>query len=70
MSKIFGDYIESDLNSFPDCNICKHHIDGLTCKAFETIPDDVIFGRIKHLKKHPEQDNDILFEPFETANNQ
>jgi len=36
------------------------------CTAFpKGIPEDIAYGNDKHLKKHPDQDNDILFEPIE-----
>ncbi len=37
------------------------------CKAFPNkneIPKDILIGRNKHVKKHPEQENNILFEPI------
>jgi len=37
------------------------------CKAFpgRAIPSDILSGKFKHTKKHPEQENDVLFEPIE-----
>ncbi len=33
------------------------------CKAFpEGIPNEIAYGRNLHLKPHPDQDNDIVFE--------
>ena len=52
----------------PDCYKCKHRNKSkhmrLRCNAFpEKIPSDIINNTFKHNKKHPEQDNDILYEP-------
>ena len=51
------------------CIICKHvFIDKKrlgACKAFENgIPYLVLSGSQDHLKKLPDQDNDIVFEPI------
>lgn len=47
----------------PQCIDCKHYKGGLSCDAFELIPDDIIFtGDFNHKAKHPDQTNDILFE--------
>ncbi|MBN1547260.1 MAG: hypothetical protein JW902_11420 [Syntrophaceae bacterium] len=50
------------------CWGCKNaeHPDG-GCKAFpgRALPDDILSGDFEHTKRHPEQDNDILFEPIE-----
>ena len=54
------------LNDLPICNGCKNHIDGLKCKAFEIIPDEILFGENDHSKPLPDQKNDIVFEPIET----
>lgn len=33
------------------------------CEAFRNgIPDEIAYGDNKHLKKHPDQDNDIVYE--------
>ncbi|HOX14564.1 MAG TPA: hypothetical protein PLP18_00400 [Smithellaceae bacterium] len=60
-----------DLDDFAGFTLCHHcknagHPEG-GCKAFpgRALPDDILFGRFKHTKRHPEQKNDILFEPFE-----
>jgi len=35
------------------------------CSAFpKGIPDEIAYGADKHLTKHPDQDNDIVFEPM------
>jgi len=50
---------------FIQCGLCKYLIlDGKQrCKAFpKKIPDDILTGKFKHVKKHPDQDNDIVFE--------
>jgi hypothetical protein len=52
---------------------CKHYLgiiqpDGTEmteanyCEAFPNgIPDEIAYGKNRHLSKHPEQDNDIVF---------
>ena len=46
-----GEEIEADLLS--------------ACRAFPSgIPDDIMDGDFDHTKKHPDQDNDIVFEPI------
>ena len=56
------------------CHRCIHLIDGHSmireCAAFEQIPLEIWEGKDKHTSRHPEQDNDIVFEsldydPFE-----
>ena len=47
------------------CLKCSHYW-GLThCDAFpdDGIPDDILFGEFDHTAKHPQQKNDIVFEP-------
>jgi len=48
------------------CINCKHYqgqANGVySCGAFKEIPDDVLFGEFDHTKKHPDQNNDIVFE--------
>ncbi|MDM7986237.1 MAG: hypothetical protein QUS13_02765 [Smithella sp.] len=57
-----------DFFGYSLCNHCKNagHPDG-GCKAFpsRTLPDDILFGKFAHIRRHPEQKNDILFEPIE-----
>lgn len=66
MSDIISNIKEEELNSFfPICNKCKNHIDGLICKAFIIIPDDIIFGKNNHSKPLPNQNNNVIFEPLE-----
>ena len=52
----------------PLCATCLHLIEddeqGLRCAAFpEGIPDDIIESRFDHRQVHPDQDNDIVYEP-------
>ncbi len=45
------------------CNICKHYTGALECEAFpKGIPGDILTGEFDHTEKHPDQDNDIVFE--------
>jgi len=47
------------------CAKCKNYNDDLRCEAFEDrIPNEVLIGEFDHTKKHPDQDNNILFEPI------
>ena len=55
------------------CKFCKNRFKYKTggaffaCDAFpEGIPKDVLNRDINHTKKHPDQKNDILFEPVKT----
>lgn len=47
----------------PICNLCKHHIEGLKCKAFDVIPNEIILGENDHQKPLPNQNNDLVYEP-------
>lgn len=48
------------------CLKCKHFGDLLTCDAFpKGIPDDIVSGENDHTEKHPDQKNNIVFEPIE-----
>jgi hypothetical protein len=47
---------------FVDCDICKHHIEGQTCKAFPNGIPKYIYGIWPHKKKVPEQQGDYVFE--------
>lgn len=45
------------------CILCKNYQGELKCKAFpDGIPTDILQGRFDHKERHPEQDNDILFD--------
>ena len=50
------------------CIICKNYSKNTfkpICKAFpDGIPEDILTGKFNHTKKHPEQKNNILFEPI------
>ena len=49
----------------PQCLECKHYLKKDKCKAFEKIPEDIIVtGEFDHTKKHPDQKNNIIFEPI------
>jgi len=49
----------------PDCYLCINYLDNKKCTAFpEGIPEDILTGKFNHIKKHPEQKNNILFEPI------
>ena len=58
-----------DLMTTPivQCGMCRHLIldKKRRCKAFSAIPSDILDGAFDHTKKHPDQDNDILFEPID-----
>ena len=51
----------------PICFNCVHYLgqsnDIYSCRAFpKGIPDDILFNKFDHTEKHPDQDNDIIFE--------
>lgn len=47
------------------CFKCKNLIYYPQCRAFlDEIPLDIRLGEKLHTKKHPDQDNDIVFEPI------
>jgi len=47
------------------CNICKHYGIALTCEAFPSgIPADILTGEFDHTQIHPDQENNIVFEPI------
>jgi len=45
----------------PICNNCVHRIEGLKCKAFNTIPDEILTGKNNHSKPLPFQKGDFVF---------
>ena len=53
-----------DNNDFtmPMCNKCKHHIEGDQCKAFKSIPLEVLTNTIYHFDKIKDQIGDFVFE--------
>lgn len=53
------------LNLLPICNTCKNHINGLKCKAFDEIPDSILFGDNDHSKPLKNQGNNFVFEKKE-----
>lgn len=54
--------------SFSDCMRCKHFhleiVDQNSCDAFDTIPPDIITGKVSHYENVP-GDKGIKFEPKE-----
>ena len=49
------------------CVRCNHYwIDKKRkCDAFPSgIPEEILFNEFNHIKKHPKQSNDIVFEPI------
>lgn len=54
-------FSKSTMNCLPICNTCEHHIDGLECKAFDVIPDIILFGKNKHKKPLLNQKNDLVY---------
>lgn len=44
------------------CLDCKHYIGDFQCKAFNNIPDEVIFGENNHSKIIAGQKGDYIFE--------
>jgi len=51
------------------CFLCKHYKGKYKCTAFDSeIPSEIIFNEFDHTQKHPDQDNDITFEPINNEN--
>lgn len=49
------------------CLSCMHFhvwvLDKKSCAAFpDGIPDDIVLGQVEHNKRHPDQQNDIVYE--------
>ena len=51
----------------PICNKCKHYIDGIKCKAFKEIPNEILDAKNNHTKPF-KGDNGIQFKPIEDTN--
>lgn len=49
----------------PYCNHCVHHEEGLKCKAFDVIPDIILFRDTNHDKVIKGQNGDFIYEPTE-----
>jgi hypothetical protein len=47
----------------PICNDCKYRLKAYSCKAFNNIPNDIIFGRNDHSKPLKGQKGDFVFTP-------
>jgi hypothetical protein len=59
----FGGISEEEVNEML-CFNCKNFIDGNICKAFpDGTPLEVVSEEFIHDKIHPEQDNEVVFEP-------
>ena len=48
------------------CAYCKYYNreKPLSCLSFDKIPVEILLNEFIHDKKHPEQKNDIVFEPI------
>jgi len=53
---------ETTMTCLPICNTCVHHVEGLTCKAFDVIPDSILFGDNNHIKPLKNQKNKLVYE--------
>ena len=50
------------------CELCRHSNHNGTCKAFpKQIPMDILTGEHDHATRHPDQDNDVLFESSDSG---
>jgi hypothetical protein len=56
------DFNETTMTCLPICNTCVHHVEGLTCKAFDVIPDIILFGDNDHSKPMTHQKNDLVYQ--------
>lgn len=43
------------------CNSCIHKENGLKCKAFDVIPDDILFNKVEHNKVMESQKGDFVY---------
>ena len=63
MSAIIENVNRKEVKSFfPICNDCKNHLKGLKCKAFNEIPEIILFGKNDHSKPLKNQKNKVIFE--------
>jgi hypothetical protein len=46
----------------PPCNSCVNHIYGYTCKAYDEIPDSIIFRDVTHNKVLEGQKGNFVYE--------
>ena len=48
------------------CYLCKHYWGSVNCDAFpdKEIPAEILEGETDHDKKHPDQKNEVVFEPL------
>ena len=46
----------------PICNSCRNHTYGTACRAFDIIPDAIIFGDVGHDRPLPGQMNTVVYE--------
>ncbi len=55
---------EEDFFGSFQCDSCIHYSvgDEDQCAAFDSIPLDIVTDKFIHTKRHPLQDNDIIFE--------
>lgn len=60
--RFFEVFNETTMTCLPICNTCVHHVDGLTCKAFDVIPDIILFGDNDHSKPLAHQKNDLVYQ--------
>ena len=45
------------------CLECRHYYGQLKCLAYpDRIPEDIVFGKDKHLQVRDDQDNEIVYE--------
>lgn len=61
-NKFIEEFSELTMTCLPICNTCIHHIDGLTCMAFDEIPDSILFGKNKHSKPLKNQKNQLVYQ--------
>tara|TARA_Y100000296_G_C5105204_1_gene222175 strand:+ start:347 stop:529 length:183 start_codon:yes stop_codon:yes gene_type:complete len=55
-------FIDSQISPQPVCIKCKNFIKETKCKAFNIIPNEILFGNNKHSKPFKTQKNNIIFE--------
>lgn len=45
----------------PKCCTCEHYLKHLSCKAFDSIPDNIVFNRIEHDKVIDNQQGEYIY---------
>lgn len=52
---------DNKISEQPKCNLCIHKENGLKCKAFDVIPDEILFNKVTHNKVMVGQKGDFVY---------